>query len=58
VPAVGGTSGTPAVFQFSRTEDESVNGWRRLDLTACERLSGGVVWLRYRITWVDPLNQP
>ncbi len=53
-PAVDGLSGTPAVFDIAGSEDDSMGGRRRLDLTACERLSGGVVWLRYRITPVDP----
>lgn len=57
-PAVDGFSGTPAVFEFSGTEDGSMAGRRRLGLTACECLSGGVVWLRYRITPVDPLDRP
>lgn len=57
-PAVDGLSGTPAVLELSGTEDESIAGRRRLDLTGCERLSGGVVWLRYRITPVDPLERP
>lgn len=57
-PAVDGLSGTPAVFDFTGTEEESMGSRRKLDLTACERLSGGVVWLRYRITPVDPLDRP
>ena len=57
-PAVDGLSGTPAVFDFTGTEEESMGGRRKLDLTACERLAGGVVWLRYRITPVDPLDRP
>ena len=57
-PAVDGLSGTPAVFDFAGDEEDSMGGRRKLELTACERLSGGVVWLRYRITPVDPSDRP
>jgi riboflavin biosynthesis pyrimidine reductase len=49
-PAVDGVSGTPALFDFAGEEADSMGGRCKLDLTACETLSGGVVWLRYRIT--------
>lgn len=51
-----GLTGTPAVFDFAGDEDESMGSRRKLDLTSCERLPGGVIWLRYRITPVDPLT--
>lgn len=56
-PAVDGLSGTPAVFDFAGEDEASMGGRRKLDLSHCERLSGGVVWLRYRITSVDPLDR-
>lgn len=52
--SVDGLSGTPAVFDFDGEETETMGSRRKLDLTACERLSDGVVWLRYRITTVEP----
>lgn len=54
VPAVDGLSGTPAVFDIGGEEADTMGSRRKLDLTACERLSDGVVWLRYRITPVEP----
>jgi riboflavin biosynthesis pyrimidine reductase len=53
-PAVDGLTGTPAVFDFAGEDEDTMGSRRRLDLTACERLPGGVVWLRYRITSVEP----
>lgn len=46
-PAVDGLIGTPAVFDVEGGEDERLGARRKLDLRACERLDGGVVWLRY-----------
>lgn len=54
VPAVDGLTGTPAVFDFAGEEADTMGSRRKLDLKACERLSDGVVWLRYRITPVEP----
>lgn len=53
-PAVDGVSGTPAVFDFKGDEADSMGKRRRLDLTQCQTLDDGTVWLRYRITAVDP----
>lgn len=53
-PAVDGISGTPAVFDFRGDEADSMGKRRKLDLETCERLDDGTVWLRYRITPVDP----
>lgn len=52
-PAVDGLTGTPAVFDIDGEEDASLGSRRRLDLTSCETLDGGVVWLRYGITTTD-----
>jgi len=49
-PAVDGVSGTPAVFDFSGEESDSMGKRRKLDLQSCEPLDDGTVWLRYRIT--------
>lgn len=49
-PAIDGLIGTPAVFDVEGAEDESMGSRLRLDLQSCERLDGGVVWLRYRIS--------
>ena len=51
-PAVDGLRGTPAVFDIDGEEADSLGARRRLDLRSCETLSGGVVWLRYRIAAV------
>ncbi|TXN68533.1 RibD family protein [Methylobacterium sp. WL6] len=48
-PAVDGLRGTPAVFDVDGTEADSLGAKRRLELRSCETLSGGVVWLRYRV---------
>lgn len=45
------------MFDFAGEDEASMGGRRKLDLSHCERLSGGVVWLRYRITSVDPLDR-
>ncbi|MCX4198548.1 dihydrofolate reductase family protein, partial [Methylobacterium organophilum] len=39
VPAVDGLSGTPAVFDIAGEEADTMGSRRKLDLTACERLS-------------------
>ena len=51
-PAVDGLRGTPAVFDIDGEEADSLGARRSLDLRSCETLSGGVVWLRYRIAAV------
>jgi riboflavin biosynthesis pyrimidine reductase len=49
-PAVDGVTGTLALFDFSGEEADCMGGRCKMDLTSCQTLAGGVVWLRYRIT--------
>ena len=53
-PAVDGLARTPAVFDIDGSEADSLASRRRLELTSCERLDGGTVWLRYTIGTVEP----
>ena len=52
-PAVDGLTGTPAVFDVEGDEGETLASRLRLDLQSCERLDGGTVWLRYRISAIS-----
>jgi len=48
-PTIDGVIGTPALFDVEGGEADSLSPRFRLDLRACERLDGDVVWLRYGI---------
>jgi riboflavin biosynthesis pyrimidine reductase len=50
VPAVDGLTGTPAVFDIDGGEADSLGSRCRLELLSHELLSGGIMWLRYRMS--------
>ncbi|HEX2891983.1 RibD family protein [Vineibacter terrae] len=52
VPAVDGLRGTQAVFDIDGAEADTLGARCKLDLVASETLSGGIVWLRYRVAMV------
>lgn len=50
-PAVDGASGAPSLFQSSATDRDQSTPISTFSLLSSERLDGGELWLRYRLTF-------
>jgi riboflavin biosynthesis pyrimidine reductase len=48
-PAVDGAQGAPSVFHSSANESQGAVELDALELTGCQTIDGGAVWLRYRL---------
>lgn len=48
-PAIDGAQGAPSVFDSSAAESEQRAPLSAMQLSSCEVLEGGAVWLRYRL---------
>lgn len=50
LPALDGYTGAPTIFEYEGERDKPPFAVTGIELTSCEVLDGGVVWLRYSIT--------